>query len=126
MSTIAGIDLGTTFSALARLNGIGRPEILPNNEGERITPSAVYFEEEEAGSIRVGLEAVNCRQLNPDRAVRNRTPVNALRYGDYAWAYSFTHGWRLAHRRSSAAGGCAGRAAGCSPGGKLRHHAARP
>ncbi|RKY05797.1 MAG: hypothetical protein DRP56_08555 [Planctomycetota bacterium] len=70
MSTIAGIDLGTTFSALARLNGIGRPEIVPNSEGERITPSAVYFEEEEAGAIRVGLEAVNCRQLNPERAVR--------------------------------------------------------
>lgn len=70
MSTIAGIDLGTTFSALARLNGIGHPEIVPNSEGERITPSAVYFEEEEAGTIRVGLEAVNCRQLNPDRAVR--------------------------------------------------------
>ncbi len=70
MKTIAGIDLGTTFSALARLNGIGRPEIVPNNEGERITPSAVYFDDEEAGAIRVGLEAVNCRQLNPDRAVR--------------------------------------------------------
>lgn len=70
MNTIAGIDLGTTFSALARLNGIGRPEIVPNNEGERITPSAVYFDEEEVGAIRVGLEAVNCRQLNPDRAIR--------------------------------------------------------
>ena len=70
MSTIAGIDLGTTFSALARLNGIGRPEIVPNCEGERITPSAIYFEEEEADTIRVGLEAVNCRQLNPERAVR--------------------------------------------------------
>ena len=70
MSTIAGIDLGTTFSALARLNKIGRPEIVPNSEGERITPSAIYFDDEEAGAIRVGLEAVNCRQLNPDRAVR--------------------------------------------------------
>ena len=70
MSTIAGIDLGTTFSALARLNGIGRPEIVPNSEGERITPSAVYFDDEEAGAIRVGLEAINCRQLNPDRVVR--------------------------------------------------------
>ena len=70
MSTIAGIDLGTTFSALARLNGIGRPEIVPNSEGERITPSAVYFEEDQADAIRVGLEAVNCRQLNPERAVR--------------------------------------------------------
>ncbi len=70
MNTVAGIDLGTTFSALARLNGIGRPEIVPNSEGERITPSAVYFDEEEAGAIRIGLEAINCRQLNPDRAVR--------------------------------------------------------
>ncbi|HPC65434.1 MAG TPA: Hsp70 family protein [Anaerohalosphaeraceae bacterium] len=70
MSTIAGIDLGTIFSALARLNGIGRPEIVPNSEGERITPSAVYFDEEEDGAIRIGLEAINCRQLNPERAVR--------------------------------------------------------
>jgi molecular chaperone DnaK len=70
MNTIAGIDLGTTFSALARLNGIGRPEIVPNSEGERITPSAVYFDEEDEGAIRVGLEAINSRQLNPDRAIR--------------------------------------------------------
>ncbi|NLW84332.1 MAG: Hsp70 family protein [Phycisphaerae bacterium] len=70
MGTIAGIDLGTTFSALARLNGIGRPEIVPNSEGERITPSVVYFDEEEVGAIRVGLEALNCRQLNPERTVR--------------------------------------------------------
>lgn len=70
MGTIAGIDLGTTFSSLARLNGIGRPEIVPNSEGERITPSVVYFDDEEAGAIRVGLEALNCRQLNPERAVR--------------------------------------------------------
>ncbi len=70
MATIAGIDLGTTFSAVARLNAIGSPEIVPNSEGERITPSVVVFDDEEAGAIRVGLEALNCRQLNPDRAVR--------------------------------------------------------
>lgn len=70
MTTIAGIDLGTTFSSLAKLNTIGRPEIVPNSEGERITPSVVYFDDEEAGAIRVGLEALNCRQLNPDRAIR--------------------------------------------------------
>ena len=70
MGTIAGIDLGTTFSALARLNELGRPQIIPNSEGERITPSAVYFDDEEVGAIRVGLEALNCRQLNPDRTVR--------------------------------------------------------
>lgn len=69
MSKIVGIDLGTTFSSLAILNPIGRPEIVPNSEGERITPSAIYFDEQE-GIIRVGIEAINSRQLNPDRAVR--------------------------------------------------------
>jgi molecular chaperone DnaK len=70
MGNIAGIDLGTTFSALALLNSIGKPEIIPNAEGERITPSAVYFDEEDTDVIRVGIEAVNSRQLNPGRAVR--------------------------------------------------------
>ena len=46
MSNVAGIDLGTTFSALAVLNSIGKGEIVPNAEGERITPSAVYFDED--------------------------------------------------------------------------------
>jgi molecular chaperone DnaK len=81
MGTIAGIDLGTTFSALARLNGIGRPEIVPNSEGERITPSIVYFDDEEVGAIRVGLEALNCRQLNPERTVR----WIKRHMGDKAW-----------------------------------------
>jgi len=70
MNNIAGIDLGTTFSSLALLNAIGKPEIVPNCEGERITPSAVYFDEEDTAIIRVGIEALNSRQLNPERSVR--------------------------------------------------------
>lgn len=70
MGMIAGIDLGTTFSALAILNKIGRPEVVPNSEGERLTPSVVYFDDDQDASVRVGIEALNCRQLNPDRAVR--------------------------------------------------------
>ena len=70
MKNIAGIDLGTTFSALAALNSIGKPEIIPNSEGERITPSAVYFDEEDSQIIRVGIEAINSRQINPERSVR--------------------------------------------------------
>ncbi|MBN1817058.1 MAG: Hsp70 family protein [Sedimentisphaerales bacterium] len=70
MSVIAGIDLGTTFSALAILNSIGKPQIVPNAEGERITPSAVFFDEEDTNVIRVGIEAINSRQLNPERSVR--------------------------------------------------------
>ena len=70
MSNIVGIDLGTTFSALAMLNAIGKPEIIPNADGERIMPSAIFFDEENADLIRVGIEAINSRHLNAQRAVR--------------------------------------------------------
>ena len=70
MSNIVGIDLGTTFSALAILNTIGKPEIIPNADGERITPSAIFFDEENADLIRVGVEAINSRRLNAQRSVR--------------------------------------------------------
>ncbi len=70
MANIVGIDLGTTFSALAMLNAIGKPEIVPNADGERLTPSAIFFDEENPDVIRVGIEAVNSRHLNAERSVR--------------------------------------------------------
>ncbi len=70
MNNIVGIDLGTTFSALAVLNAVGRPEIIPNADGERLTPSAIFFDEENAEIIRVGIEAINSRLLNAERSVR--------------------------------------------------------
>ncbi len=50
---VVGIDLGTTFSAIATINKYGRPEILANRDGEEITPSVVMFEGESpiVGSI---------------------------------------------------------------------------
>lgn len=70
MSTIAGIDLGTTFSALAILNAIGKPVIVPNADGDRLTPSAIFFDEQNADLVRVGVEAINSRYLNVERSVR--------------------------------------------------------
>lgn len=70
MSTIAGIDLGTTFSAIAVLNSIGKPEIVPNCDGERLTPSAIFFDEESPDIIRVGIEAINSRHIDAGRSVR--------------------------------------------------------
>src|SRR3989304_1694124 len=70
MANIVGIDLGTTFSALAFLNAIGKPEIIPNCEGERLTPAEIFFDEDSPGVNRVGIEAINSRHLNAQRAVR--------------------------------------------------------
>ncbi|MBC7221218.1 molecular chaperone DnaK [Candidatus Bipolaricaulota bacterium] len=63
---VIGIDLGTTFSCGALVRG-GRPEVLLNAEGERITPSAVAFAE--GGEILVGQLARRQAVLNPTRTV---------------------------------------------------------
>ncbi|MBA2586156.1 MAG: Hsp70 family protein [Chthoniobacterales bacterium] len=39
-----GIDLGTTFSAVAHIDAYGKPQIIPNAESERITPSVILFD----------------------------------------------------------------------------------
>jgi len=63
---VVGIDLGTTNSCIAIVRG-GRPEVLLNAEGERITPSAVAFTEN--GEILVGQLAKRQAILNPTRTV---------------------------------------------------------
>jgi molecular chaperone DnaK len=50
-----GIDLGTTFSVVAFLDDAGRPEVIRNEFGECLTPSAVLFHD---GKVVVGREAV--------------------------------------------------------------------
>jgi molecular chaperone DnaK len=70
MTNLVGIDLGTTFTSLAILNAIGRPEIVPNADGDRLTPSAVFFDEDNPDVVRVGVEAINARHLNARRSVR--------------------------------------------------------
>ena len=50
-----GIDLGTTFSVICKLDETGLPITLTNAEGERLTPSAVLFDRDE---VVVGREAI--------------------------------------------------------------------
>jgi molecular chaperone DnaK len=61
-----GIDLGTTNSAMAVLEG-GEPEIIENSEGGRTTPSVVAFTED--GERLVGTVAKRQAVLNPENTV---------------------------------------------------------
>lgn len=65
---IVGIDLGTTFSAMAYINAHGQPEIISNREGERTTPSVIFFEQD--GTPVVGQAARNQAIVEPARTIR--------------------------------------------------------
>ena len=76
MSKILGIDLGTTNSAMAVLEG-GSPTIIVNAEGDRTTPSVVGFRAD--GDRVVGKAAKNQAVTNP------RTPCSP---SSASWAAS--------------------------------------
>jgi molecular chaperone DnaK len=59
-----GIDLGTTFSVIARLDDLGRPQTLANAEGDKITPSVVLFED--SHNVVVGKEAAKALATDAD------------------------------------------------------------
>jgi len=66
MAKIIGIDLGTTNSCMAVLEG-GKPKVLPNAEGGRTTPSVVGFAKE--GERLVGQVAKRQAVSNPERTI---------------------------------------------------------
>ena len=66
MSKIIGIDLGTTNSCVAVMEG-GEPVVIPNAEGGRTTPSIVAFSKN--GERLVGQIAKRQAIVNPDRTV---------------------------------------------------------
>ncbi|MGH3533133.1 MAG: Hsp70 family protein [Pseudonocardiaceae bacterium] len=66
-AVILGIDLGTTFSAIATVGADGRPVTVPNSLGEPTTPSVVHFES--ASSVLVGTAARDAATVDPDNTV---------------------------------------------------------
>jgi molecular chaperone DnaK len=68
MPRAVGIDLGTTNSVVAVLEG-GEPLVIPNAEGSRVTPSVVGFSK--TGEILVGEVAKRQAITNTDRTVRS-------------------------------------------------------
>src|SRR5215468_6969470 len=68
MARAVGIDLGTTNSVVAVLEG-GDPVVVANSEGSRTTPSVVAFARN--GEVLVGQPAKNQAVTNVDRTVRS-------------------------------------------------------
>jgi molecular chaperone DnaK len=66
MSKIIGIDLGTTNSVMAFMEG-GKPNIISNAQGSRLTPSVVA--QDDKGEVLVGTPAKNQSVINPEGTI---------------------------------------------------------
>jgi len=81
MSKILGIDLGTTNSAFAIVEG-GKPKILENKEGSRTTPSVVAISKN--GERLVGLPAKRQAVTNPENTIFSVKRLIGRKYSDEA------------------------------------------
>src|SRR3712207_6666462 len=80
MAKSIGIDLGTTNSCVAVLEG-GDPVVITNSEGERTTPSVVAFDRK-SGERLVGQLARRQAVTNPDRTIYSIKRFMGRRYSD--------------------------------------------
>src|SRR5499426_3968072 len=79
MAKAVGIDLGTTNSAVAVMEG-GKPTVIVNAEGARLTPSVVAFTK--TGERLVGQIARRQAVLNPENTIYSAKRFIARRYGE--------------------------------------------
>src|SRR6201981_1476391 len=79
MSKIIGIDLGTTNSAVAVMQG-GEPVVIPNQEGARTTPSVVAFSK--SGERLVGQVAKRQAITNPENTIFSIKRFMGRRYDE--------------------------------------------
>src|SRR6185312_10668478 len=78
---IIGIDLGTTNSVVAVMEG-GDPKVIPNQEGNRLTPSVVAFTDK--GDVLVGEPARRQAVTNPTRTVYSIKRFMGRRHSEVA------------------------------------------
>ena len=79
MAKVIGIDLGTTNSVVAVVEG-GDPTVIANQEGSRLTPSVVAFTKE--GETLVGQVAKRQAITNPDNTVFSIKRFMGRRYDE--------------------------------------------
>ncbi|MFN0052618.1 MAG: Hsp70 family protein [Planctomycetales bacterium] len=68
LTKVFGIDLGTTYSAVAQIDEFDRAVIVPNDINEPTTASVAYFES--PGHVVVGIEAKNMAEIEPEHVVQ--------------------------------------------------------
>ncbi|GAB3795565.1 Hsp70 family protein [Micromonospora zhanjiangensis] len=85
MSRIVGIDLGTTYSAVAVVNEFDHPEVLTNRDGESITPSVVLFQGDMPLVGTVAKRAATTAPLDVVEFVKRAM-------GDASWRFDATDG----------------------------------
>ena len=78
---IIGIDLGTTYSVVAVMEG-KEPKVIPNAEGNRLTPSVVAFTD--SGEAIVGEPAKRQAVTNPTRTVYSIKRFMGRRHNEVA------------------------------------------
>jgi molecular chaperone DnaK len=79
MAKIIGIDLGTTNSCMAVIEG-GEPTVIPNAEGNRTTPSVVAYKDK--GEVLVGVAAKRQAVTNPKNTIYSAKRFIGHRYGE--------------------------------------------
>ncbi len=79
MAKILGIDLGTTNSVMAVMEG-GNPTVIPNAEGSRTTPSVVAFTK--SGERLVGITAKRQAVVNPENTIYSVKRLMGRRFDD--------------------------------------------
>jgi molecular chaperone DnaK len=79
MAKVVGIDLGTTNSCVAIMEG-GKPRVIENAEGSRVTPSVVAFTD--SGEVLVGQPAKRQAVTNPENTIFAIKRLIGRRYDD--------------------------------------------
>ncbi|HWC07900.1 MAG TPA: Hsp70 family protein [Solirubrobacterales bacterium] len=80
-TTVWGIDLGTTYSCISKVDDFGRPVVINNRDGDPVTPSVVMFVGPD--DIQVGKEAKRQMQLEPARVCE----LVKRQMGDGEWRF---------------------------------------